>query len=206
MPNEARLRARRHAAIQKEGAVRRTIRKLRAKAHHLHAKHRALTKKIRALPSGRLRAVKWAVDQVGTTESPYGSNRGPKVSEWNKRAIGIDGVPWCQSFADAVLVAGGGPQLKSAYTVQVIQWAREGKYGLKIVSIAQRQPGDFVYFKWPGVSNDVADHVGVDVGNGATVEGNTSSGSSGSQNNGGQVALRTRGNGYVVAVVRPTYG
>jgi hypothetical protein len=154
---------------------------------------------------GPAAGVKWGLSKVGVLEHPPGSNAGPGITEWSMASIGVTGVPWCQSFANAVLTAGGGPQLKSAFTPAVVQWAREGKFGLKIVPAAQRQIGDFVFFKWPGVSRDFCDHVGVYAGNGKTVEGNTSPGSGGSQNNGGGVFIRERGFGNVVAVVRPTY-
>jgi cell wall-associated NlpC family hydrolase len=74
-----------------------------------------------------------------------------------------------------------------------------------VPNVNDRKPGDFVFFKWPGVSHDFCDHVGIYAGNGQTIEGNTSSGTSGSQNNGGGVFVRVRGFANVVAVVRPTY-
>lgn len=151
-------------------------------------------------------ALRWARAQVGTTERPAGTNRGPGISEWERATLGLDGYAWCQAFANAVLVHGGGVQLKSAYTPQVVQWGRAGTYGLHAVPATQRRAGDFIYFKWPGVSRDFCDHVGVYLGNGLTVEGNTSSGNSGSQNNGGGVYVRNRGLTFVVAAVRPTYG
>lgn len=160
--------------------------------------------------SGRARAVKWALAQRGTVESPPFSNSGPKIDTWSRASIGITAISWCQCFANAVLVAGGGAQLKSAYTPAVVEWARRGLHGLKLVPISQAQPGDFLYFKWPGVSRDFCDHVGVvtAIVNGApvTAEGNTSPGNAGSQNNGGGVYLRTRPRAYMVACVRPTYG
>jgi cell wall-associated NlpC family hydrolase len=153
--------------------------------------------------SGATKAVAWALDQVGTVEQPAFSNRGPKIDAWSTATLGFSGFAWCQSFANAVLVAGGGQQLKTAYTPTGVQWANEKKYGLR--RVMSPRPGDFVYFKFPGVSNAFCDHVGVYVGNGQTIEGNTSSGSQGSQNNGGGVYLRTRPRHQMVAFVRPTY-
>lgn len=163
---------------------------------------------------GAHRALVWAREQdahkVG--EQPPGSNRGPLVDKWNQ-AAGVapgPGAYWCQSFADAVCVAGGGPQIHSGYTPAVVQWAREGKYGLRYIgaSYSLAQPGDWVYFKWPGVSRDFCDHVGTRLAGKApaTVEGNTSPGKSGSQNNGGVVAIHGAERvPYCVAVVRPPY-
>lgn len=156
-------------------------------------------------------AVKWALGHAGRTgEQPAGSNAGPYISDWIRASGGVPGQPWCQYFANAVLVHGGGPQLKSGYTVGVVQWATQGAYGLKRVSWAERRIGDFVYFKFPGVSHEFCDHVGVlsqvKSGVAVCVEGNTSSGTSGSQNNGGGVYIRERPSTLVAAVVRPTYG
>jgi cell wall-associated NlpC family hydrolase len=73
--------------------------------------------------------------------------------------------------------------------------------------VNQRTAGDFVFFKFPqaGAPGDLCDHVGVYVGDGKTVEGNTSGGTTGSQANGGGVFIRTRPTYQVAAVVRPTY-
>ena len=164
-------------------------------------------------PAGN--AVKWALSQVGTTESPPYSNRGAKIDEWNRKACGVLAVPWCQSFADAVYVSAGGPQIPSAYTVAVVQYARDGRFGLSVVydratskgRILDWKPGDFVYFKFPaaGAAGDYCDHVGVYVGDSRTAEGNTSYSNTGSQSNGGVVAIRTRPSTQIVAVVRPNY-
>lgn len=143
-------------------------------------------------------------------EVPPGSNRGPLVDKWNL-ASGVAPGPaayWCQAFANAVLVAGGGAQIHSGYTPAVVEWAREGKYGLKLVGsrYSDARPGDFVYFKFPGTSHDFCDHVGVKLATPGTVEGNTSPGRGGSQNNGGVVAIHGAERiPYTVAVVRPTY-
>ena len=69
--------------------------------------------------------------------------------------------------------------------------------------------GDLVLFDWGG--DGLADHIGIveenhpDEGYMTTIEGNTSSGSAGSQSNGGVVARRQRGYGSVRCVVRPDY-
>lgn len=160
--------------------------------------------------SGRKTAVAWALAQRGVVEKPPFSNRGEKIDKWSIASIGITAISWCQCFVNAALVHGGGEQLHSAYTPAVVEWARRGLHGLKIVPISQAQPGDFLYFKWPGVSNDFCDHVGLVTSNVngviTTIEGNTSPGTAGSQNNGGGVYLRTRPRANMVACVRPTYG
>jgi hypothetical protein len=153
---------------------------------------------------GAKKAVGWALKQVGTSESPAFSNRGPKIDQWETATLGYSGYSWCQAFANAVLLHGGGEQLKSAYTPQVVDWANANEHGLKRVDTPQ--VGDFVFFKFPGVSNAFCDHVGVYIGAGSCVEGNTSPASAGSQNNGGTVAIKTRPRSQWAAIVRPTYG
>jgi hypothetical protein len=192
------------------------------RARRQRARSHAITKRIAALKphttSPQLRALAFAHAQVaaGVSEHPPGSNRGPEVDKWNT-AAGIGLGPssyWCQSFADATLVAAGGPQIVSAYTVAVVQWARAGEHGLVSVfdvgtghgRYEDRRAGDWIYFRFPGVSHDFCDHVGVlDSDRDSTIEGNTSPGPGGSQNNGGVVAVHQRGPAYVVAVVRPPY-
>jgi hypothetical protein len=158
---------------------------------------------------GRPTTVRWALSRVGVVEKPAFSNSGPYISDWIKMSGGSDGEPWCQYFCNAGLKVGGGEQLKSGYTPQVVEWARNREHGLKIVSWGQASKGDFVYFKFPGISSDICDHVGLLLShNNSTVtcvEGNTSPSSGGSQNNGGGVFKKTRNKDLVAFVVRPTY-
>lgn len=112
--------------------------------------------------------------------------------------FGIDGQPWCGAFVGHVLRrAGVNAPREIVYTPNILRlgWVRPSK----------PRPGDLVLFKWPGISHDPVDHVGLYVGRGATIEGNTSPGSGGSQNNGGGVYLRRRGTANVVGYVRPPY-
>lgn len=158
---------------------------------------------------GRPKAVRWALSRVGVVERPPFSNRGPYITDWILMGGGQPGWAWCQYFCNAGLKVGGGEQLMSGYTPQVVEWARARKHGLKIVSWSQAAPGDFVYFKFPGLSSDICDHVGLlishDAGTVTCVEGNTSPTSGGSQANGGGVFKKTRNKGVVAYVVRPTY-
>lgn len=159
--------------------------------------------------SGRGKTMRWALSHVGLTEKPPYSNSGPYISAWIRNGGGEPGWAWCQYFCNAGLKVGGGEQLMTGYTPLVVGWARARKHGLKIVSWAQAEQGDFVYFKFPGVSGDVCDHVGLllshDRDSVTCVEGNTSPGSSGSQYNGGGVFKKTRSKSVVAFVVRPTY-
>jgi hypothetical protein len=158
---------------------------------------------------GRPAATRWALNCVGIVENPPFSNSGPRISKWIKDGGGEPGWAWCQYFCNSALKTGGGEQLFSGYTPQVVAWARARQHGLRIVSWKQARQGDFCYFKFPGVSNEVCDHVGLLISHdGSTVtcvEGNTSPGNGGSQANGGGVFKRTRNKGLVAYVVSPTY-
>lgn len=180
--------------------------KLLARRRRQVANAKRQLRKIRDDRGGAAQAVKWALAQVGTVEHPAGSNWGPKISDWIKASGYSYPVPWCQCFANAVAVAGGCPQLGTGYTPTVMR----GIGGYKPVPLAKAKPGDMIFFKWPGVSRDPCDHVGIlKELRGSTVvcvEGNTSSSNAGSQNNGGGVFIRERSRGLVAGAVRPPYG
>jgi hypothetical protein len=176
----------------------------KAKANQALAKRRA--RQIKALTVGPQRAVKWGLAQAGTAEKPNGSNWGPKISDWIKASGYGSPVPWCQCFANAVAVHGGAPQLRTGYTPSVLA----GIGGYKRVTAKEARAGDMVFFKFPGVSGDTCDHVGVLLerpGENTVkdIEGNTSPGNSGSQNNGQGVYVRTRPKSMVAGYVRPPY-
>lgn len=150
-------------------------------------------------------ALAWAHDQVGTKEQPAGSNWGPKISTWIKDSGYSYPVPWCQCFANSVAVHGGAPQLKTGYTPYVLGGNYTSK-GFRPVPLSQAEPGDMVFFKWPGLSGAICDHVGILVSMTSStvtcIEGNTSLTS---QNNGGQVMIRTRSRSLVAGAVRVPY-
>lgn len=158
---------------------------------------------------GPAKGIKWGLEQAakGRVETPPYSNDSPWMRQEFTKFGFHPGYAWCQYMADAILVHGGGPVLPSGYTVGVVQWAREGKYGLKLVPTSQIRQGDFYYMKWPGVSHDFCDHVATAVNPEKGLEGNTSPGTAGSQNNGGGLYVRSiaERRPYIVAVVRPTY-
>lgn len=153
--------------------------------------------------------VQWCREQVGVKESPAGSNRGPLVSKWQKDVAGIDGQPWCGAFVGYGLKHVGGIVVAASvvYTPSIYTHGLNGTGGMeRVVKWDQRQPGDLLLYKWPGVSRDFCDHVGIlDTDRVHSVEGNTSPGVAGSQSNGGGVYRRDRGNSNVVAVVRPRW-
>jgi len=167
----------------------------------------------RKAPGERARAVNWAKSRVGIVEHPAGSNQGPKITAWQELSgYPGGGVPWCQCFVNASAYVGTRKRLKPAliggYTVSVVNMADRGDHGLKRISLEAAQPGDWLFFNFPG--GESVDHVGLfmsrDGSTVHTIEGNTSAeGASGSQSNGGGVFRRTRNRSLIAAVVRPPF-
>ncbi|HHU09228.1 MAG TPA: CHAP domain-containing protein [Intrasporangiaceae bacterium] len=151
-------------------------------------------------PASRVLSI--AAAQIGTVEKPRNSNRVPYWSvkpEWN-------GSPWCAAFVRWCLLEarmGKIPPIANPYYVPYVEsWARTAK---RFVTTDPR-PGDFVIF---GTAK-LAQHIGFverSLGRGwvQTIEGNTSSGTSGSQNNGDGVYRRKRGPGWIRGYVRVDY-
>lgn len=154
------------------------------------------------------RMVARALTRVGVVERPAGSNSGPLIDFWIKSQGGVPGYPWCAYFVCAFVKWAGGPDIQDGYTVTIVQSARRKQKGLTLAWERGKTPGPppkgaglIRFWKFPGVSGALCDHTGIDIGDGRTVEGNTSPGNGGSQDNGGGVYLRNRGDQYVVAVV-----
>lgn len=197
------------ARADKKRLVKRLRRIARRMARHIPALRKRIAAKRK---SGGEKAAAWALKQIGTTESPAGSNKGPyPISHCQIFTIGYDGVPWCGCFiASAALEeAGADIPLKArlAYTPYICADAAANTNGLTRVSTASVRKGDLVVFDFNGGG---ADHVGIATGpfvNGLTscIEGNTSSGSLGSQDNGGTIARRQRPTSQVICVARPDY-
>lgn len=138
---------------------------------------------------------------VGTKESPAGSNRQP----FAKRAGHANGFAWCATFVVAC-AREIGLQLpsESAYTPTMADgFRRAGRW------FQQPQPGDLAFLDFPRDSVLRIQHVAVvtdvDGANVRTVEGNTSRGTSGSQDNGGGVWERVRPKGWIVGYGRPAF-
>lgn len=131
--------------------------------------------------------IKRARAEIGYTETPAGSNR-TKYGVW----YGMNGQPWCAIFIswlfrDALRLIGG----KHAYTPTFAAWFKKaGQWG------TEPRVGAIAFFDFPDNVNRIQ-HVELVVGvpNSRIIEtvgGNTSSGNSGSQSNGGGVFARTR--------------
>lgn len=144
-----------------------------------------------------------AVSTIGYTENPRGSNKTIFAAE----AGHANGQPWCATWVVAMMRrAGIKLPSESAYTPWMANAFRSR--GLWHVGTAGARPGDVVFFNFNGHG---IQHVGIvekgadEYGRIVTIEGNTSSGDSGSQDNGGGVYRRTRTKQFVVGYGRPTY-
>ena len=148
-----------------------------------------------------------ARSQIGKTEKPI--NDCIYNDEFYGGHVSGSSYPWCCAFVWWVFHHAGADALitKTASCTTMMQWfAGKGQ----IVKMAQ--PGDLLFFNFDKTkSPGVAKHVGIcseASTNGKTVksiEGNTSSGKSGSQDNGGGVFERERQLSNVVAIARPAY-
>lgn len=143
-----------------------------------------------------------AIAELGTRESPAGSNH-VKYNDWyyGKRVSGA-AYPWCMAFVQwccaqcgvklPMRTASCGALMNAAKAAGL--WVDEGGY----------RPGDIIIFDFPGGAG--TDHTGIcETVSGAkitTIDGNTGSGS---EANGGAVMRRTRLLQYVVGAVRPMF-
>ena len=158
------------------------------------------TEGARLTPAGRL--LQLAAKEIGTLESPRGSNR---VKYWTVKPE-WNGSAWCAAFIRWCLVQGGVknyPPITNPYYVPFVeQWGRtNGKFITRNPS-----PGDLVIFG----KSDIAAHIGFvekPLADGwvQTIEGNTSSGTTGSQNNGDGVYRRKRGPSWIRGYVKVDY-
>lgn len=145
-----------------------------------------------------------AKKEVGTTESPKGSNKVKYNTEYYGRAVTGSAYPWCCAFVWWVFKQAGASKLfydgkKTAYCPTLLDY-----YKKKGQTVTDYKPGDIVFFNFSGGTNPA--HVGICTAwDGAyitTIDGNTGNGN---EANGGAVMLRKRHKKYVVGVARPAY-
>lgn len=147
--------------------------------------------------SSRARAVANARSHIGTVEKPAGSNRGPKISEWQRRVIGSDGYAWCACFTTCMAWDVGCKGGSSAGVIVCKDMAQRGVgiYRGYTTDPSKVMRGDFAIVGCSSchielcIDNNDAYH---------TIGGNTSSGTGGSQYNGGGVFERHRGKGEII--------
>lgn len=151
--------------------------------------------------------IRVAQGELLTTESPPGSNR---VKYWDEFGTGWQGQPWCVAFLWWCFKHGGESSAffggaKTASCTTLYRWYKEQDL---TVPKHEVKPGDIVILNFKGTSETQHCGLVVDVGDGnwvQTVEGNTSPGLEGSQDNGGCVALKIRTAAQIVGVCRPKY-
>ena len=138
------------------------------------------------------RALDIARRELGSTESPAGSNR-TKYGKW----MGLDGQPWCMSFVQWCFDQAGAPlPCRTGCCSALLRWYRANQPE----RVAQDpMPGDIVIYRF-GHTGIVESASGSDV---TAIEGNTSPGQGGSQDNGGGVFRRTRKRSLAEAYIRP---
>lgn len=154
--------------------------------------------------------------ELGVTEEPKGSNRVKYNTAYYGREVSGKDFPWCvtlqwwifQMAGERMAFFGGG---KTASCRTLLRWYRE--QGLTADKQAI-QVGDILIQNFSGKKRDGeldTEHCGLVVEKGPLagtwycVEGNTSPGEEGSQDNGGCVALKLRSVKNVVGVCRPQY-
>lgn len=141
--------------------------------------------------------------ELGTKESPAGSNR-VKYNNWYYgREVSGDGYPWCVVFVQWVFHQAGVklPQKTASCGLLMSAAKQDGCW----VTEGFR-PGDVVIYDFGG--DGIQDHCGI-VENACkdsviALEGNTSM--TGSQSNGGMVCRKVRPYGQILGAVRPRFG
>lgn len=163
----------------------------------------ASANKVLSIASGEVGYSRWDDPEAGTK---YGRAFAEKVGNTYYSA---SGVPYCCMFVWWVLDQAG-MTVPGMPTASCTALRNACANAGMIVPKMSAQPGDIVIFDWPGSRDGANDHVGfVELNKGnyiQTIEGNTSSGASGSQGNGGVVARRARDWSVVQDVIRPAYG
>ena len=129
--------------------------------------------------------------ELGVKESPAGSNR-TKYGKW----YGFDGQPWCMMFVQWCFAQAG---QKLPYTTAscsgLLNWCKRHH---KEYIADSPEPGDVVIYSFGHTG--IVESVGA--GTVTVIEGNTSPGAAGSQDNGGMVCRRTRKTSTVTAYLR----
>lgn len=148
--------------------------------------------------------VEIAKNEIGTKETPRGSNNVKYNTSYYGKPVSGDSYPWCMAFVWWVFKEAGASDLlfnvKTAYCPTLYnEFKKRGQLFRN-----GYESGDVVFFDWNG--NGSAEHIGIiesvnDDGSVYTIEGNTSDGN---DSNGGEVMRRKRKNG-ILAVGRPLY-
>lgn len=158
------------------------------------------------------KVIETAKSQLGITEYPPGSNHVLYNTEYYGKDVSGPYFPWCVTFLwwvfktanDSKAFFNGGKTasctiLRDLYKAEG-RWFTGGLY----------MPGDIAIMNFKGT--DEPQHCGLIISTGTPatiyykiIEGNTSPGEEGSQDNGGSVALKTRYPSQIIGVCRPRY-
>jgi len=154
-----------------------------------------------------LKVVEIARKELGTKEQPQGSN---------KQKYGLyfaqNGAQWCAFFVSWCIVQSGLklPRIGIGYCPDWVNWFKKIKRFYPNTS--KPQVGDIVFFAFRSdwYQKGIAQHIGIvesinKDGSINTIEGNTSSGLVGSQDNGDGVYRRKRNINTIVGYGRPIY-
>ena len=158
-----------------------------------------------------------AIMQDGYRESPAGSNR-TKFGAW----FGLNGQPWCAEYVCwcGAHAPGSNPIALSANAAGIQdltvsqkggKWIMQktGSSEAKKKGVSRVAFGDIVSFDF-GSGDRIRRHTALALGHAGSnylcIEGNTSAGESGSQDNGGMVATKTRRYTQICSIARPKYG
>ncbi len=142
--------------------------------------------------------------ELGTKESPAGSNK-VKYNTWYYWGpVSGSAYPWCMVFVQWVFDQCGARELLPAWTAScTILMNAAKKKGIWVTK--DYQPGDILIYDWGG--DRKPDHTGIlekVLGNGKVqaIEGNTSKSN---DSNGGEVMRRERRLSQILGAVRPKY-
>jgi hypothetical protein len=143
------------------------------------------------------KALAKAITQIGTKESPFGSNL-QKYGSW----YGMNGVAWCAIFASWCFAHTDFKRFRYSYVPAIHDDARNVRNGLCVVRTPR--PGDLACFNFGGVRDAHVEFVEKMTGAGSTFE--SVGGNTGHTNysNGGEVLRSTRYVSNVGAFVRIT--
>jgi hypothetical protein len=164
----------------------------------------------RGIPAGTPEAVLKVAEYFVAMKYEEGPNKDNIFGRW----YGANHTHWCAEFVSYCFSKAGAAhvvantQQKHGYIscTQGIKGMK--KKGMKVVTAAEAQAGDIVFFDWD--ADHDPDHTGIVVSNNPKKktmvcrEGNTSRGD-GSRSNGGQVAQRTRSYSNIFIVFRPDW-
>ena len=137
----------------------------------------------------------------------WGNNLGPYVQQIQRLGSELAPGAWAYRSAGWKSWAAFVKSHHEAWVPAWVEAARAGRYGMSIVSGRSARRGDAICFDWQ--ADQTHDHIGLVRSrpnlatlNVKTVEGNTSPGTAGSQDDGGGLWLRTRNAASPQVIIR----